>query len=344
MMEYCGFRQEFRFVKGTMLEHIYIGNVKIEKTAALAPMASVADRAYRLMAKEYDAAYVVGEMASCKGLCYSDKKTAELLTVTPSEQPMAIQLFGAEPDFMAQAVKIAEQYHPDIIDINAGCPMPKIVGGGAGSALMKTPQLFGELVRAAVSATDIPVTVKIRKGWDNSSINAVEMAKIAEENGAAAVAVHGRTREQLYSGKADWDIIRDVKQAVSIPVIGNGDVSTPEQCEEMYRYTGCDLVMIGRGSYGRPWLFGQIRDYFSGEQVRPEPDFSEKLEIMRRHIRLLIEDKGESTGMKEARRHASWYLKGMSGAARFRNLCGTLCTFDDLERLIEEIYRTQQGE
>ncbi|MBE6902208.1 MAG: tRNA dihydrouridine synthase DusB [Ruminococcaceae bacterium] len=325
------------------MEYINIGGVRIEKTAALAPMASVADRAYRLMAKEYGAAYVVGEMASCKGLCYSDRKTAELLTVTETERPMAVQLFGAEPEFMAQAVKIAEKYHPEIIDINAGCPMPKIVGGGAGSALMKTPKLFGELVKAAVSATDIPVTVKIRKGWDSACVNAVEMAEIAEENGAAAVAVHGRTKEQLYSGKADWDIIRAVKQAVSIPVIGNGDVASPEDCEAMYRYTGCDLVMIGRGSYGRPWVFGQIKDFYEGKPVRPEPSFEEKLAIMRRHIGLLVEDKGESVGMKEARRHASWYLKGMNGAARFRNLCGTMNTLDDLERMIEEVARAQEG-
>ncbi|MBQ8171023.1 MAG: tRNA dihydrouridine synthase DusB [Oscillospiraceae bacterium] len=326
------------------MEYINIGGVQIEKTAALAPMASVADRAYRLMAKEYGAAYVVGEMASCKGLCYSDRKTAELLTSTEAEHPMAVQLFGAEPEFMAAAVKITEKYKPDIIDINAGCPMPKIVGGGAGSALMKTPKLFGELVKAAVSATDIPVTVKIRKGWDESSVNAVEMAKIAEENGAAAVAVHGRTKAQLYSGTADWDIIRDVKQAVGIPVIGNGDVSSPELCKKMYEYTGCDLVMIGRGSYGRPWLFGQIKDYFEGKPVRPEPSFEEKLKIMRRHIELLVDDKGEKVGMKEARRHASWYLKGMNGAARFRNLCGTLNTLDDLERLIEMIAEQQTGE
>ncbi len=324
------------------MEYINIGNVRIEKTAALAPMASVADRAYRLMAKEYGAAYVVGEMASCKGLCYSDRKTAELLSVTEAERPMAVQLFGAEPEFMAGAVKIAEKFNPEIIDINAGCPMPKIVGGGAGSALMKTPQLFGEVVAAAVKATELPVTVKIRKGWDDSSVNAVEMAKIAEANGAAAVAVHGRTKEQLYSGKADWDIIRDVKNAVSIPVIGNGDVASPEQCRAMYDYTGCDLVMIGRGSYGRPWLFGQIKDYFEGREVRPEPSFEEKLAIMRRHIGLLVADKGEAVGMKEARRHASWYLKGMTGAARFRNICGTLNTLDDLERLIETIAAEQE--
>lgn len=323
------------------MEYIQIGQVKIEKTAALAPMASVADKAYRTMAKEFGAAYCVGEMASCKGLCYSDKKTAALLTVMENERPMAVQLFGAEPEFMYKAVRIAEQYKPDIIDINAGCPMPKIVTGGAGSALMKTPELFGELIKAAVSATDIPVTVKIRKGWDNDHVNAVELALIAERNGAAAVAVHGRTKEQLYSGKADWDIIKEVKRAVSIPVIGNGDVSSPEDCERMYEYTNCDLVMIGRGSYGRPWIFGQIRDYFDGKSVRPEPDLDEKLAIMRRHIELLVGDKGERTGMKEARRQAAWYIKGINGAAKFRNLFGCINKLADLDNLVEQI---KQGE
>lgn len=315
----------------------------IEKTAALAPMASVADRAYRLMAKEFGAAYCVGEMASCKGLCYSDRKTAELLSVSGAERPMAVQLFGAEPEFMAKAVKIAERYAPDIIDINAGCPMPKIVCGGAGSALMKTPELFAELVRAAARSTDIPVTVKIRAGWNDSSKNAVETARIAEENGAAAIAVHGRTKEQLYSGKADWNIIKAVKQAVSIPVIGNGDVQSVEDCVRMYEYTGCDLVMIGRGSYGRPWLFGQIRDHFEGKTPRPDPELDEKLNIMRRHIALLVEDKGERTGMKEARRQAAWYVKGIEGAAALRNRFGGMNTLSDLDDLIGEIQLTMQN-
>lgn len=325
------------------MEFVNIGKVKIEKTAALAPMASVADRAYRLMAKSYGAAYTVGEMASCKGLVYSDSKTAQLLTVTEGERPMAVQLFGAEPEFMEKAVKIAEQYRPDIIDVNAGCPMPKIVNNGAGSALLKNPKLFGEVVSAAVGATEIPVTVKIRTGWTKNLINAVEIAKIAEESGAAAITVHARTREQLYTGEADWELISAVKQAVNIPVIGNGDVNSPESCKRMYEQTGCDLVMIGRGSYGRPWLFGQIRDYLEGKPVRPDPSFEERLEIMRRHIALIIEDKGERIGMKEARRPAAWYLKGMKGAAQFRNACASLTSLDDLERLIEQI-RTEQGD
>lgn len=343
-MGYCvGFCPN-RFSEVFCIASIKIGSVEIEKTAALAPMASVADKAYRTVAKQFGACYVVGEMASCKGLCYNDKKTELLLSVSPAERPMAVQLFGSEPEFMYRAVKIAEQFSPDIIDINAGCPMPKITGGGAGCALMRTPQLFAEVVSAAVKATQIPVTVKFRAGWDSGSINAVEIAHIAQECGAAAVTVHGRTREQLYSGTADRSIIKAVKQAVSIPVIGSGDVSSPEDCAAMYGQTGCDLVMIGRGSYGRPWLFGQICDMMNGLEIRGEPSLDERIAIMRRHIELLCLDKGESTGMREARRQAAWYVRGLKGAARLRNLCGTLCTRDDLERFIETIYSEQKGE
>ncbi|MCM1333946.1 MAG: tRNA dihydrouridine synthase DusB [Bacteroides sp.] len=315
------------------MEYLSIKNVKIKKTAALAPMAGVADHAFRAVAKEFGAAYVVGEMASCKGMVYSDRKTAELLTVTEAERPMAIQLFGCEPEFVAPAIRIAERFSPDVIDLNCGCPVPKVAGNGAGCALMKAPKLFGEMVSAAVRATALPITVKIRKGWDEESVNAVEIARIAEECGASAIAVHGRTRNQMYSGEADWEIIADVKRAVKIPVIGNGDVNSAEKCREMYEKTGCDLVMIGRAACGRPWIFREIEQSRKGEPFS-EPSLTERLEIMRRHIRLLVEDKGERVGMREARMQVGHYLKGIANAAKYRAICGALTAEEDLDRLI----------
>lgn len=318
------------------MDLINIGNVKIEKTAALAPMASVADFAFRTMAKSFGAAYMVGEMASAKGLCYNDTKTAQLLTVTEAERPMAIQLFGSEPDTMAKAVEIAAGFSPDIIDINAGCPVPKVAGNGSGCALMKDLALLGRIVRAAAQATDIPVTIKLRSGWDHESINAVEAALVAEENGAKAVTIHGRTREQMYSGKAQLDVIRSVKAAVKIPVIGNGDVRSAEDCATMYRETGCDLVMVGRGAYGRPWIFKEIKAYLETGEILPEADAAYRFSVLKEHIELLVRDKGEYIGMKEARKHAGWYLKGLPGAARWRGRCGELSTLADLYRMLEE--------
>ena len=326
----------------TLIGTIKIGNVTIEQTAALAPMASVADRAYRMMAKKFGAAYVVGEMASAKGLCYSDRKTAELLECTPQERPMAVQLFGDEPAFMAQAVEKVLGYQPDIIDINMGCPVPKVVNGGAGSALLRDPRKAAEIVKAVAAASNVPVTVKIRKGWDDKSVNAVEFAKRMEDAGAAAIAVHGRTRQEYYGPPADWDIIAQVKAAVSVPVIGNGDIIDGKTAAEMYRQTGCDLVMIGRGSYGRPWIFREVRAYLEcGEELLPV-SLEERLSVMQEHVELICRYNGEYGGMRIARKHAAWYLKGLRGAAAFRKDSSSLETLEDFYRLQEKIRQAQQ--
>lgn len=316
---------------------IKIGNVTIEKTAALAPMASVADRVYRTLCKEHGASLLVSEMVSSKGLCYGDKKTDTLCTITDAERPMAIQLFGEDAEFMGKAAGMLSKFSPDIIDINMGCPVPKVVNNGAGSALMKNPDEAYKIAKAVVENASCPVTAKIRSGWDDDSINAVEFAQGLEAAGVSAIAVHGRTRKQFYSGNADWEIIKKVKQSVNCIVIGNGDVRTALDCEKMYKETGCDLVMIGRGSYGRPWVFEQVRHYFETGEVLPEPTLQKRMEMMLRHAKMLCSELGEEHGMREARKHVIWYVKGLPNSASIRNGCSTLTEYSVLEKMAEGI-------
>ena len=306
------------------MQTMNIGGITLEKTAALAPMASVADKAYRLMCKKYGAAYLVSEMISAKGLCFGDKKTARLCEIEPEERPYALQLFGEESYYMGKAAYMLGEHKPDVIDINMGCPVPKIVSNGSGSALMKDPERAFEIAKEVVKNARCPVTVKFRAGWDEQSKNAVEFAKIIEQAGVAAIAVHGRTRMQFYSGKADWDIIKAVKAAVSIPVIANGDVTDGKSAKALYEHTGCDLVMIGRGSYGKPWVFEQVKRYLENGEVMPEPDLEEKMRVMKEHCELICKYKGERQGMKEARKNVQWYIKGLRGSAKLRGRCSEL--------------------
>ncbi|MBE6829142.1 MAG: tRNA dihydrouridine synthase DusB [Ruminococcaceae bacterium] len=315
-----------------------IGNLQIDGFAVLAPMAGVADRAFRETCVRFGASYAVSEMVSSKGLQFNDKKTGELMALSDAERPAGIQLFGSEPVVMAQAAEKAMAYCPDVIDINMGCPAPKVSCSGSGSALMKNPGLCGEIVAAVKSAVPVPVTVKMRKGWDSGSANAVEIAKICEAAGADAVTVHGRTREQMYAPSADWEIIRQVKQAVGIPVIGNGDVVSAQTAAQMLEQTGCDAVMVGRGALGNPWIFSQINAYLTDScRIVPPPDIHERILVMLRHIRLMCEYKGEHRAMNEARKHVGWYLKGMKNAASFRRRAGALESWEQLEELARDI-------
>lgn len=313
-----------------------IGNVKLANPYILAPMAGVTDRPFRLLCKEQGAGLLCMEMISAKALQYKNKNTKALLSIDPGEFPVSLQLFGSDPGIISEQAKVIEELPFQILDINMGCPVPKVVKNGEGSALMNNPKLVYEIVYQTARAIKKPVTVKIRKGFDENLVNAVEIARIIEEAGGAAVAVHGRTREQYYSGRADWDIIRQVKEAVSIPVIGNGDVTSGESAVKMREETGCDGIMIGRGAQGNPWIFRDLLEYDRTGQMPPRPNARELREMMLRHARLQIEFKGDYLGIREMRKHVAWYTKGLKGSSKLRDEINRVESYEELEALLEE--------
>lgn len=328
--------------KNKNMNNLNIGGVPLKSHAVLAPMAGVSDRAYRELCVRFGAAYCVSEMVSSKALSFNSKKSEELMEVSDLERPCGIQIFGDDPKCMADAAKHALENKPDIIDINMGCPAPKISSNGSGSALMKNPRLCGEIVKAVTAVTDIPVTVKIRKGWDDDSVNAVEVAKICESAGAAAITVHGRTRQQYYKPPVDYGIIRAVRESVSVPVIANGDIDSAERAKEVIDITGCDLVMIGRATLGNPWIFSQINAYLENPNVKIHtPDLEERLGVMIEHIGKMVEYKGEHMAMLQARKLVVGYFKGMKGAAALRNEAGKIKTLDDLYELRQKALSLQ---
>lgn len=328
--------------KNKNMNNLNIGGVSLKSHAVLAPMAGVSDRAYRELCVRFGAAYCVSEMVSSKALSFNSKKSEELMEISDLERPCGIQIFGDDPKCMANAAKHALENKPDIIDINMGCPAPKISSNGSGSALMKNPWLCGEIVKAVTAVTDTPVTVKIRKGWDDDSVNAVEVAKICESAGAAAITVHGRTRQQYYKPPVDYGIIKAVRESVSVPVIANGDIDSAEKAKEVMDITGCDLVMIGRATLGNPWIFSQINAYLENPNVKIHtPDLEERLGVMIEHIGKMVEYKGEHMAMLQARKLVVGYFKGIKGAAALRNEAGKIKTLDDLYELRQKALSLQ---
>ena len=314
-----------------------IGNVLLENNLILAPMAGVTDLPFRLLCKEQGAGLICTEMVSAKAIYFKNKNTESLMEIDEQERPVSLQLFGSEPDLMAEIARQIEPRNFDILDINMGCPVPKVVNNGEGSALMKNPKLVHEIVSKVSKAIQKPVTVKIRKGFTEDSVNAVEIAKILEDAGAAAVAVHGRTREQYYSGQADWEIIRKVKEAVSIPVIGNGDVDSPQKAEALVKETGCDGIMIGRAVQGNPWLFSRILHYQQTGELLPGPGMEEIKEMILRHAKMQLEYKGNYTGMREMRKHVAWYTTGMPHSASVRRMVNEVESYEQLEELVSRM-------
>ncbi len=320
------------------MSKLTIGNVSLDNNVILAPMAGVTDLPFRLLCREQGAGLICMEMVSAKAIFYNNRNTEELMEIHPQEKPVSLQLFGSEPDILSEMAKKIEEKPFDILDLNMGCPVPKVVNNGEGSALMKDPVLVEKILTALVKAVQKPVTVKIRKGFDDTCVNAVEIAKIAESCGVAAVAVHGRTRQQYYSGKADWDVIAAVKDAVKIPVIGNGDVDSPDAAAAMLAHTGCDGVMIGRAAQGNPWIFREVTKFLETRERVAKPSAKEKKELILRHACLQLQAKGEYTAVREMRKHLAWYTVGMPHSARFRQTINTIESMEELITAVEMIF------